>query len=135
MQKLSARERRHKAVLNKIARLTLARNKGIKAIVAAETQLPALERQARRNELPVQPRKPKEQPTSPAFERHKGEMATMVALKPKRQRKPKVTETTDIPNSEIFGDPGPIDREARMKSMGFRRTSKHRQTPTNTDTR
>jgi hypothetical protein len=56
------------------------------------------------------------------------------APKPKRQRKPKITETTDIPNLEIFGDPGPIDREARMKSMGFRRVSKRRQTPTNADT-
>jgi hypothetical protein len=44
--------------------------------------------------------------------------------KPKRQRKPKVTEVTPIPNSEIFGDPGPIDREARMVSMGFRKTKK-----------
>ncbi len=44
--------------------------------------------------------------------------------KPKRQRKPKVTEVTPIPNSEIFGDPGPVDREARMVSMGFRKTKK-----------
>jgi hypothetical protein len=43
--------------------------------------------------------------------------------KPKRQRKPKVTEVTPIPNSEIFGDPG-IDREKRMVSMGFRKTKK-----------
>ncbi len=52
------------------------------------------------------------------------------APKPKRERKakPKVTETTDIPNSEIFGDPGPIDREAHMVSLGFRKTGKKKRT-------
>lgn len=122
MQKLSARERRHKAVLNKIARLTLARNKAIKAIVAAETQLPALERQARRNELPVKPRKPKEQPISPIFERHKGETATMVALKPKRQRKPKAE--TPTPQAGLDVTLMPEERDARMVAFGFRKTKR-----------
>jgi hypothetical protein len=69
--------------------------------------------------------------------------------KPKRVRKPKptVTETTDIPNAEIFGDPSVYDkpkagspgpamleeylnkpfreaREAKMKAMGFRKTKR-----------
>jgi hypothetical protein len=152
MKTLSARERRHKAVLNKIARLTLARNKGIKAIVAAETQLPGLERQARRYDLPVKPRKPKpaEHPRIAAnHERIANELVEFAAKlptpealavatgepkpKPKRQRKPKVgwvfpevTKTTDIPNSEIFGDPGPIDHDARMVAMGFRKTKKRK---------
>src|SRR5206468_8175987 len=59
MQVLTTRQRRHKAVVDKIARLTRKRNEGIKAIVAAETQLPKLERQARRLERPVVPRKSK----------------------------------------------------------------------------
>ena len=49
--------------------------------------------------------------------------------KPKRQRKPKaptgydVNKPTDIPLSEFLGNPSvPEDREARMKSLGFRKT-------------
>ena len=68
MQKLTARERRHKALVSKIERLTRRRNEGIKAIVTAENLLPGLERQLRRFELPVKPRKPKpvEQDPTPA---------------------------------------------------------------------
>lgn len=129
MQKLTARERRHKAVLNKIARLTMARNKGIKAIVAAETQLPALERQARRNELPVRPRKPKpvEHPKVVAKE-----MAIADALVEDKlvQRKRKVKSLAEF--AEAVASPEGLelatDREARMKSMGFRKTSKRKGT-------
>ena len=85
--KLPARERRHKVLLNTIARLTLARNKAIKTIVQAETTLPRLERQLRRYEFPTKRNKaavkaiePDPQPTP----------------KPKRVRKPKVDPTTQL---------------------------------------
>jgi hypothetical protein len=131
MLKLTARERRHKAVLNKIARLTRARNEGIRAIVAAETQLPKLERQARRNELSVKSRKPKEQPTSPAFERHKGEAATMVAIKPKRQRKPKANYDEALSPDAHIADirTAEADREKRMEALGFRKIKRKSASP------
>jgi hypothetical protein len=51
--KLSLRERRYKALLAKIARLTRERNKAIKTLVRAENALPRLERAARRMEFPT----------------------------------------------------------------------------------
>lgn len=121
MQKLSARERRHKAVLNKIARLTLARNQGIKAIVAAETQLPALERQARRNELPVKPRKPKPEPVQavPHSEAHPHSKKG-----PQRKRKADHDEalSPDAHIADIRTEEA--DREARLVAMGFRKTKR-----------
>lgn len=92
MQKLSARERRHKALVSKIERLTRRRNEGIKAIVTAEVQLPKLERQLRRFDLPVKPKK-----------------------KPKPVEHPKVAaKETAVADALVE------DREAHMKSLGFR---------------
>lgn len=143
MQKLSARERRHKAVLNKIARLTLARNKGIKAIVAAETQLPALERQARRNELPVKPRRPKPvdlvRQAAPMGMVNDGEVVVEPTPrflhvkkpdKPKRQRKPKAE--TPTPQAGLDVSLTPEDRDARMASFGFRK-GKRKPAPASVD--
>jgi hypothetical protein len=114
MTKLPLRERRHKAVLDQIARLTLARNKAIKILVKAETVLPKLERQARRFELPVKPRKPKPmvepEPVAPT----------------KRKAKP-VDPTTQLgvlgpaPGFNAKGDRVPDDYASRMEDAGFRK--------------
>jgi hypothetical protein len=143
MKTLSARERRRKAVLNKIARLTLARNKGIKAIVTAETQLPGLERQARRYDLPVKPRQPKpaEHPKVVAREtkvadelvEFAAKVATPEALavatgepkpEPKRQRKPKAGSRGPKLLEDLINKPFREARRKRMEAMGFRQTKR-----------
>jgi hypothetical protein len=62
MQTLTLRERRRKALLDKIARLTRKRNEAIKTLVKAENLLPQLERRARLLDRPVKRALPTDSP-------------------------------------------------------------------------
>jgi hypothetical protein len=62
MKTLSLRERRLKALLDKIARLTRKRNEAIKALVKVENSLPQLERRARLLDRPVKRALPTDSP-------------------------------------------------------------------------
>jgi hypothetical protein len=112
MQKLPLRERRRIALLNRIARLTLARNKAIQTLVKAETALPKLDRQLRRAEQPPRERKPKpvEHPKAAARERKIAD-----AL---------VSDVTDISMSEMLGDD--LRKTAHMEALGFRKLTRSR---------
>jgi hypothetical protein len=74
--------------------------------------LPTLERQARRNELPVKPRKPKpvEHPKVVARE---SKIADAL-----------VGEVTDIPVSGMLGDD--LRKTAHMEALGFRKLTRGR---------
>jgi hypothetical protein len=95
MTKLPLRERRYKALLNQITRLTLARNKAIKTIVKAENTLPGLERRARRLEFPTLRNKAASPEPQPINKDTADVLERLIGHPPSNPVKPEPTEPTE----------------------------------------
>src|SRR5262245_29667605 len=142
-KRLARREANYQKLCTKIERTQRKLDKADRTVTRCVKQLTKLERQRRRAEkakaeaeaLLATELTPKPEP--------KAQHAAPLEPKPKRQRKPKINgdakPEAGSPGPKLLEDmlnkPSREARAERMKAMGFRRTSKPRQTATDADKR
>jgi hypothetical protein len=109
MQTLSLRERRRKALLDQIAKLTRKRNEALKTLVRAENVLPKLERRARAYDRAPPART---EPVNNLHESQVPELSKHFPLNKEAQRQ--VDDGLDIPTY--------LDRNRKLQAMADPKT-------------